>query len=304
MPSAEQLALWAAIRANPDDDTPRLVYADWIQEHGDEARAEFIRVQCALAHIPWQQLEARRERGQLTARSEQLLAPNRRRWTDSLVRVVHDEPDRNNREAVKRVRQWWVGMQYPRGFAAPALDFAQAVRVIAAERELEPLNRVSLSDSSANLRAAELVAAVAEWAPNPISGMWLQGATDELIETLAAGRGLSRLDTVSFDRSPITDAGVRTLVRGPFLAGVRKLSLTHTQLGDGGAIALAGCPHLSGVVQLHLHDNRIGDAGAAALADSPHLDKVIWLTFNRNAIGPAGWRRLRDRFGGRLPVEE
>lgn len=41
--------LLAAVLANPDDDTVRLVYADWLQEHGDEARAEFIRVQIELA---------------------------------------------------------------------------------------------------------------------------------------------------------------------------------------------------------------------------------------------------------------
>lgn len=42
-------ALLAAIAAHPDEDTPRLVYADWLQENGDDARAEFIRVQCELA---------------------------------------------------------------------------------------------------------------------------------------------------------------------------------------------------------------------------------------------------------------
>lgn len=40
-----------AILAAPDDDAPRLIYADWLQEHGDEARAEFIRVQCELHQI-------------------------------------------------------------------------------------------------------------------------------------------------------------------------------------------------------------------------------------------------------------
>src|SRR5262245_2593359 len=41
----------AAIRAAPDDDTPRLVYADWLDEHGDPDRAEFIRVQVELARL-------------------------------------------------------------------------------------------------------------------------------------------------------------------------------------------------------------------------------------------------------------
>jgi uncharacterized protein (TIGR02996 family) len=32
----------------PDDDAPRLVFADWLEERGDP-RGEFIRLQCALA---------------------------------------------------------------------------------------------------------------------------------------------------------------------------------------------------------------------------------------------------------------
>lgn len=35
----------------PADDGPRLIYADWLEEQGDTARAEFIRTQCELARI-------------------------------------------------------------------------------------------------------------------------------------------------------------------------------------------------------------------------------------------------------------
>jgi uncharacterized protein (TIGR02996 family) len=43
-----------AIFDHPDDDTPRLVYADWLQEHGQENYAQFIRLQCAAAREkPW-----------------------------------------------------------------------------------------------------------------------------------------------------------------------------------------------------------------------------------------------------------
>lgn len=38
-----------AILAAPDDDAPRLIYADWLDENGKPERAEFIRVQCQLA---------------------------------------------------------------------------------------------------------------------------------------------------------------------------------------------------------------------------------------------------------------
>ncbi len=44
-------AMLAAIRASMADDLPRLAFADWLDEHGDPARAEYIRVQVALAGL-------------------------------------------------------------------------------------------------------------------------------------------------------------------------------------------------------------------------------------------------------------
>src|SRR4051794_28757608 len=45
----EDKGLLADILENPDDDAPRLIYADWLDEHArdesDRARAEFIRLQ-------------------------------------------------------------------------------------------------------------------------------------------------------------------------------------------------------------------------------------------------------------------
>lgn len=38
------------IIAHPADDTPRLIFADWLEEHGEPERAEFIRVQIRLWH--------------------------------------------------------------------------------------------------------------------------------------------------------------------------------------------------------------------------------------------------------------
>jgi uncharacterized protein (TIGR02996 family) len=42
---------------HPDDDGPRLVYADRLDELGQAARAEFIRVQCRIADLDRQRLE-------------------------------------------------------------------------------------------------------------------------------------------------------------------------------------------------------------------------------------------------------
>jgi uncharacterized protein (TIGR02996 family) len=47
----EERALVRAVLEEPGDDLPRLVFADWLEEHGQAERAEFCRVQCELAAV-------------------------------------------------------------------------------------------------------------------------------------------------------------------------------------------------------------------------------------------------------------
>jgi uncharacterized protein (TIGR02996 family) len=63
-------AFLKAIIENPDDDAIRLVYCDWLEEHGQPDRAAFIRVQCELARLP----ECDPRRPVLEARERALLA--------------------------------------------------------------------------------------------------------------------------------------------------------------------------------------------------------------------------------------
>src|SRR5262245_19453619 len=44
-------AILQSVIDHPEDDAPRLVYADWCEDHGDPDRAEFIRVQVELARL-------------------------------------------------------------------------------------------------------------------------------------------------------------------------------------------------------------------------------------------------------------
>src|SRR5438477_12991110 len=50
-PDADRRAFLRAIADAPDDDAPRLLFADWLDEHAksdaDRARAEFVRLSCA-----------------------------------------------------------------------------------------------------------------------------------------------------------------------------------------------------------------------------------------------------------------
>lgn len=45
----ERQSLLDAVLAAPDDDLPRLIYADWLDERGETAMANFIRIQLAIA---------------------------------------------------------------------------------------------------------------------------------------------------------------------------------------------------------------------------------------------------------------
>src|SRR4051794_31838682 len=49
---SEEADLLRAVLERPEDDGVRLVYADWLGEHRPPERADFIRVQIELAHLP------------------------------------------------------------------------------------------------------------------------------------------------------------------------------------------------------------------------------------------------------------
>ena len=69
-------AFLKSIIANPDDDLPRLVYADFLDETGDADRGEFIRVQCQLVRTDEHDPQFR----ELEDREHALLATNERAW--------------------------------------------------------------------------------------------------------------------------------------------------------------------------------------------------------------------------------
>src|SRR5205809_8115599 len=47
---ADELAFLRGLQASPGDDLPRLIYAEWLDEHGQPERAAYLRAECALAN--------------------------------------------------------------------------------------------------------------------------------------------------------------------------------------------------------------------------------------------------------------
>lgn len=80
--SATRENLVQAILAEPDDDTPRLVLADWFEEQGDPAgvaRAEFIRTQIERARLDPRDPQ----QSEMQAREYRLLAAHAKDWCGS-----------------------------------------------------------------------------------------------------------------------------------------------------------------------------------------------------------------------------
>src|SRR5436190_23323997 len=105
-PVTQDDAFLQAILEDPDDDTPRLIYADWLEERG-APRGEFIRVQCELATL---EPDSPRRRI-LEARERHLLAAHRTDWLGPIREMANEWVFRRGFvESVKldesRLRQW------------------------------------------------------------------------------------------------------------------------------------------------------------------------------------------------------
>src|SRR5262249_5831659 len=80
---SDREAFLNAIAANPADDTARLAFADWLDEHDDPVRAEFIRVQIELGYADRKEPQ----HADLAAREKELLDAHRAQWLGPLETV-------------------------------------------------------------------------------------------------------------------------------------------------------------------------------------------------------------------------
>ncbi|HUR53454.1 MAG TPA: TIGR02996 domain-containing protein, partial [Gemmataceae bacterium] len=99
-------ALLAAILAEPDEDTPRLMYADWLEEEGRRERAEFIRTQIALARTPERDVVPWNPRVvALRATEKRILALRFAEWIAAMRELRAARRTRHERAVPPRVRR-------------------------------------------------------------------------------------------------------------------------------------------------------------------------------------------------------
>jgi uncharacterized protein (TIGR02996 family) len=289
----------AAINANLDEDTPRLVFADWLQENGDEARAEFIRIQCA---------EARGDTSD-AKKAVALLAEHRDRWLLGLPKGLRDRPDwcvfrRGFIAAMTVLGRYWASSGIERNWDAGG----KAIRRITALEELrfeQSWNTLVESHTLAGLRVLTLPSAgsglIESLAKSPV----LPSLTDLTI-IAKSSNGLSlrsfravfaspkltqlrRLRVESMRFGNIVAAGLAD----PRFANLEELRLPNVRLDTVGAMALARLPSATLRI-LDLNHNPLGDDGLSHLLASPLLRKIEKLDLSACDLTPAAARTLAD----------
>jgi uncharacterized protein (TIGR02996 family) len=278
---ADRDAFLAAIRADPDDDTNRLVYADWLDDHGQPQRAEFIRLQCELARLP----PADPRRPALQGRERELLRAHRRAWAAELPPLAG-------------VR--WV--PFERGFAARAVfntlkaftdRFEEAVTYA-------PLTQVVLRNLSA--RSIVRLASVAHL--RQVRELVLLDCLpdDDSAGALASSPHVAGLRALYLTHGSVTDVGAFALAASPHLGQLGVLSLASTRVGAAGVLAVLDSPQLGGLRQLYCWGNSIGDGGADALLRAERLDRLEEIILGGCGIGRERADALRKRLGTRVKV--
>ncbi len=279
-------AFLQAIVENPDDDSVRLIYADWLDEHDQTDRAAFIRLQCELAT-----LERNAPRGaELKARERELLAEHEEEWAP-LPRVVG-------------------ARKFERGFLdqveLPAKGFSQLPTIFSVcptVRQLRLVGRFRSGKPSMRVIAASpYLARLTSLAI--IRGCYNIGA--EAVRVLVGSPHVGGLTGLSLTDNAIGPGGVVAITTAPLLRNLTSLSLSlygfrpEEFIGVEAAEALASSPYLTRLSHLRLTSCLIGDQVCRVLAAAPNLTNLNTLDLRNNLISDWMQHELREQFGDRV----
>jgi uncharacterized protein (TIGR02996 family) len=294
-----------AIAETPEDDTPRLVYADWLEDHRQPERAAFIRAQCQLAKSAAD--DARRP--ELRKREQELLGRQGTAWRNALPKLPGVTWDRTFRRGfVEGALVEGAGTflaQAGRLFrAAPLrsleLRKVRGVKGLAASPWLRRLRRLCIRNCHVGPAGAAALARSPHLAGLTVLVLSGTDVGAEGAEALVGSPHLTRLSALDLAGNDLFDGGADVIAQAPSLASLEALDLELNHIGDEGARALARSRCLARLEVLNLYGNHIGDTGARALARSKPLSGLRTLDLEMNQIGDPGGRAFLAA-AGRAP---
>ncbi|HEX3152457.1 MAG TPA: TIGR02996 domain-containing protein [Gemmataceae bacterium] len=270
-----EAAFLERICAEPENDGPRLIFADWLDERNDP-RGEFIRVQVALAQLS----TGDPQRACLVERETSLLARYHAQWSEPL----------------KRLTGW---TEFRRGLietvncdAHTFLARSQELFRLAPIRHIRFLDVGSSLDRLMNASPLSLLTAITIYA---------QHIDGRLPRALVDSPHLDRLESLNIGKNRVGDRGVEAIAWSPRLRELKALDISDNMVGDGAANALAGSSNLANLELLQLRRNDLTRAGLGYLCASPTLGRLRQLGMAQNHLHtPRDWT---PREGGNVQLE-
>jgi uncharacterized protein (TIGR02996 family) len=275
------LSLLDEVFANPADDGPRLVYADWLLEQPEEidrARGELIQIQ--IREGPNEELHTR---------AQELKSLYARGWFNDVY-----------------VRRW------DRGFPTSVwCNCFQLEQLNGQSRRAEMALVESMTIDDGGVRVGQLLDALPL---QSLSALELEDRwpLDAFASVVSSAR-FARLRSFSARGTKIDNEHVQVLAASSAMSGVTDLALDSNSITDVGARLIAGSPYLASVERLGLSRNYITEAGVAALAASPHLTKLRAIGLYANPLpgfspdenfehDTSAQEELAAMFGGRVEI--
>jgi uncharacterized protein (TIGR02996 family) len=247
-------ALLAAILANPDEDTPRLMFADWLDENGDADRAEFVRVQCELARIR-------------AAEADLPVAPDKGYFRNDEWPVAWQPQDYEKRRALLKRESELVtahGAEWRKGLPKYA-DNVTTQQDVKFRRGFVghatvPLGRFTKSPA-------------ALWEQHPVESILLTYSGGNDRRKVPKCRPLVALRELHFLDNDGDSDTLTPYAECPYLSALRKFNLGQAAIKDDGALALSRSPHLRPVA-LELVCWSLSAKGLAALLNASFASRL------------------------------
>jgi uncharacterized protein (TIGR02996 family) len=315
---SEEDALLAAICSDPDEDTLRLAYADWLEEHDCHEQAVFMRMQIELARCPaWEPFAVMCKRSRpdwYTGTPFRITLPKvdgfHIEWHPaafhrglgyrlnirSLVAWEQTEARVLNRAPIGEMHLWAATLEdWLRFSASPVVPRLRKLHFV--NSPIEPLRVLRDLPSVRGVTDIYFERAGGAGMPVVVEELFRSGlgqvvrglhfhigyeSLDDLIDSLHTGPGLERL---SFSVMGLTSNQIERLGDGPTLSRLIELSISDEPFGNEGVRLL------SGALPNSLRSLRLSAAGGQAdglevLARSERLTGLRRLDLSRNQLAP------------------
>lgn len=289
-----------SIWENLDDDTTKLIFADWLEDQ-DDWRNVLLRCQVERnQHGFWT-----RTFEDLQSRIRTQMRTHGQTWLDPLSRYHLRYSDGTG--------LLWLQMR------------AQDFLALAEPRTNEGVHRWITEVTLRGEYLTDLVAALERGPQVRLFLNFTQTRNSDLCQRLADAHGLERVRSLDLTYAILNPAQFRRLVESPrfaalqylflgyaqgisgvlstlfaarHLTNLRGLDLAHCHLNDSHLIDLAHSPVVEGLTALYLESNHFGEPGLDALIQSPRFAnlRVLNLQQCRFQTNPALVEMIRQRF--------